>query len=285
MKTIPVIHSQRSRFCRLPAFALALALGSAGCIIVPAPGTDSGNTRVNVDRHTPERFAPGKTTRADVMLALGEPDAVSSDERQLAYRREKITGYWISLIVLANNDVNGGEIYQQLVWVWTFDAAGHLEQISQTNDTWAVVDPGARVRLHTPSAQPGDSNSAPAGPAEDPVWRTFPDCSWLHHRDGVRLGGVSRSVVAEPGILVLTESNLFFKARAQFANTGPELKLPLASIAALGSGNRQSVHRLTIRTRTGEIHIFVICGPNGYADKPATKAANDFIQSKIKPSP
>lgn len=75
---------------RILAAAVATAL--AGCIVP----TDfhTGESRENVDRHSAERFVPGVTSKEDVVLALGEPDAVSADGSTLAYSWRKVKAIW-----------------------------------------------------------------------------------------------------------------------------------------------------------------------------------------------
>ena len=75
------------------ALAFLAALGS-GCIVVPTPlhRPDRG-TRLNVDKQTLRAVTPGEPL-ADLLLRLGEPDEVSIDGRQLAYRWERVWAYW-----------------------------------------------------------------------------------------------------------------------------------------------------------------------------------------------
>lgn len=84
----------KARRCSTVAVGLA-ALVLAGCIVIPTPAhRPDSSTRANVDRHTVQSVVRGEPL-ADVLLRLGEPDDVSIDGRQLAYRWERTWGYWM----------------------------------------------------------------------------------------------------------------------------------------------------------------------------------------------
>ena len=112
--------------------ALALTLATSGCLIIPTPEYDSGKARANINKKTPQRFEPGKTTRAEVMMALGEPDAVTPDERKLAYRSEKVCGLWF---VGGGYSAAGGTITKDRYFVAEFDERGVLLK-AERSSTW-----------------------------------------------------------------------------------------------------------------------------------------------------
>src|SRR6266581_9613371 len=84
---------QRLGFWLWPAVLLASLL--SGCI-VPLPNRDTGNPRKDLGQPTASRIEPGVATIEDVLLKLGEPDAVSPDERSLAYRSQRTLAIWIA---------------------------------------------------------------------------------------------------------------------------------------------------------------------------------------------
>src|SRR5262249_46396650 len=77
---------------------LAGLLGTLqGCVVVPTPEHSptvwddaSDNGRRNVSRESTQRIVPGQTRIEDVLLSLGEPDAVAADGRRIAYRWDKV---------------------------------------------------------------------------------------------------------------------------------------------------------------------------------------------------
>ena len=267
---------------------LALAYSTTGCLVIPIRPVHSGYARTNVTEETTTQFERGKTTRTDVFLQLGEPDAVSADESQLAYRSEKVVGWWI--IAAASPGVGGGEVdgalYKDRIFVFEFDPAGRFQTARQDRQFSAVRN------LDQPDLKPPELNSrnaagVPATISGEQVWREPLRSFWFAGMDGYRSKGAT-SMTGEPGRLFLTESNLIFYAQSQFANAEPVLKLALTSVVRVYVDKHLFMRRLVIHTDTGAVHSFEIIHPNGiggfWQDKPAMQAACDFIQSKIEPT-
>jgi len=261
------------------ALLLALAYCLTGCLIIPTPHADSGYARTNIGQHTPEQFVPGRTTREDIIVALGEPDAVSRDERQLAYRFEKVIALWIVAAASQGaGGVAGGTIYKNHFYVFEFDPLGRFQTAKQTGQLSMVQ--GTHEPLLNPAALSfGSSNGVAVAVSRGGYW--LPDV------DGFRSKG-AKFTIGEPGELMLTESNLVFTTESQFASAEPNLKLPLASIVGVYVDKYLFLRRLVVHTDTGTVHSFEILQPNSiggvWQDKPAMQAACDFIQSKIKPT-
>lgn len=72
----------------------ALIVQLAGCLVVPTPEHGLVKGRGKVAKQDLEGLQPGVTTRADVLLLFGEPDAVRYDESVFAYNWEVLQGYW-----------------------------------------------------------------------------------------------------------------------------------------------------------------------------------------------
>jgi hypothetical protein len=66
-----------------------LSVVLSGCIYV---GSDS--SRANLNEETASKIIPGKTTRQDVVIMLGQPDEVLGDGKQFMYVRK----YEVALI-------------------------------------------------------------------------------------------------------------------------------------------------------------------------------------------
>jgi hypothetical protein len=67
----------------LPVLGILLL---AGCIpLAPLPAASTGD-RTNLTKDAVAQIAPGKTTRAEVLMALGEADAAALDASWLLYR-------------------------------------------------------------------------------------------------------------------------------------------------------------------------------------------------------
>ena len=280
MKISPPIKLKASRYCRLLAMGLALAYSTTGCLYIPIRPVHSGYARTNVTEETTTQFERGKTTTTDVLLQLGEPDAVSSDESQVAYRSEKVVGLWI--IAAANGEADGA-IYKDRIFVFEFDPSGRFQTARQSRQFGGVMD------LEQPDLKPPELNSrnaagVPATIRGERVWCEHPHSFWLADVDGYRSKG-AKSIVGEPGQLLLTETNLFFLAQSRFANAEPALTLPLASVAEVRLDKYVLGRRLVVQLDTGKVHSFEIHTASDMGlDKSAMQAACDFIQSKIKPT-
>jgi len=66
---------------------VTVALLCAGCLVVPTGewATSRNPTRGRIERGALDTIQPGVTTREDVLLRLGEPDATLRDERLFGY--------------------------------------------------------------------------------------------------------------------------------------------------------------------------------------------------------
>ncbi len=84
--------------CGMALLALT-GLGLSGCIIIPTPS--HGGVGV-ITKDTVESFEPGKTTRADVLLRLGDPAKRLEEDRIFVYQWERIHGYVISMFPQPN---------------------------------------------------------------------------------------------------------------------------------------------------------------------------------------
>jgi hypothetical protein len=278
--------------------AFALTMGLTGCF-VPMPHTNTGYARSNVGKRTPEQFTPGQTTREDMILQLGEPDAVSLDEREFAYREEKLYGLWAVGIFGAGT---GGPVYRNQFWIFKFDSQGRWQDIAKFTWHSMLLQQPHEAALNSTGFYFANTNDTRVVISRSGFW--LPDVDgfrskgfehpmassdWLPVMDNpmrgvflpLRLVPLYRGT---PGEFVLTESNLVFSAAAGFADAEPVLKLPLASIVRAGVATNLSCQRLVIHTDAGKVHSFEIYKSNVSSDRPATRAARDFLQTKIKPS-
>ena len=262
---------------------LALSFGATGCLIIPTPHSDSGYARTNVNQRVQLQFLPGRTTREDVIMALGEPDVVSRDECCLAYRSEKIVALWI--LAGASQEgggAMGGTIYKNYFYIFEFNPEGFY-QTNRLTGQYGLVQGMDEPQLKLPAIKSNYANSVPAAEAGETVRHEYPKCFWLAGVDGYRSKG-STYIMGLPGQLLLTESNLVFVLDSQFANSEPALKVPLASVIEVRVDNWLLARRLVICLDTQAIHSFSIQKPGGiWQDKAAMLAECAFIQSKIKP--
>jgi hypothetical protein len=201
--------------------ALVLAMGTTGCLIIPTPHFDSGYARTNLNPAALEQLVPAGSTVEEVMLTLGEPDAVSADEHQLAYRAEKVIAIWIVVIAGGGSGyVGGGEIPSERYYVFEFDSQGRLEKTIQQHST---------PELDSASSIEDNTNRVPVSIAGERLWRSYPHSFWFPGVNGFRDRGAA-NMFGTPGRLLLTESNLYFFSNLRFANAEPTVKVPLSSV-------------------------------------------------------
>lgn len=102
------------------SFYLLLLAACPGCLIVPTPHYDSDaiQTRRNVTPKTGDAITDGVTTREEVLLMLGEPDASLYGGRRFVYLWAKVVGLWF---VAAGCEGDVGEIPRGYVLEIDFD--------------------------------------------------------------------------------------------------------------------------------------------------------------------
>jgi len=227
---------------RLVAVTLC-CLTLAGCIIIPTPQFNSGNARRNLGPDTPARFEPGKSTRTDVLLALGEPDAVSADERTLAYRSEKVAAY---LLVGGYGTGAAAPLTRDEYLVCEFDARGRLTKVERSTQ-WGSAKLERKV--------------APSGSVGGPTAKVRIDtrASWLSGVDDYRTKGFADAKWVQ-GRLVLTDTELRFFSRSDFGNAPPALSLPLRTLSAASEDRIFIGSLLAVHTRSGKSYAFQIWG-------------------------
>jgi outer membrane protein assembly factor BamE (lipoprotein component of BamABCDE complex) len=93
----------------------------AGCLIIP---TDfyKDYSRKNIAEEPPSAIIPGKTTREDVLLSLGEPDKKSQDEPEFWYTSTKVKAIW-------GTYGGGGEYIKNYIHIISFDKNGLVEAL------------------------------------------------------------------------------------------------------------------------------------------------------------
>ncbi|MCU0782616.1 MAG: hypothetical protein MUF81_00940 [Verrucomicrobia bacterium] len=254
--------------------ALGLTVGTSGCLIVPTPEYDTGKARANINKKTPQRFEPGQTTRAEVMTALGEPDAVTPEESKLAYRSEKVCGLWF---VGGYGSAAGGSITKDRYFVAEFDEHGVLRKAERSSTWFGSKYAGKVLNTSTNAAAAGFHNAAMSD--EHPALTVC--ASWHAGVDGFK--GKGREIwVGETGRLLIYSTRLEFLSDARFANTGPAFTLPFDSLTEACVDKYFLGRRLVVHTRAGETHSFDIYGPKGRAqNRAALEQALGLLQAGI----
>lgn len=97
------------------------AVLAGGCLVIPVDYHDPGS-RHNITAASATRFQPGVTSREEVILALGEPDHASDDDRRMGYAWTKVK----ALIIVASYSGGSAELKRSYILELNFDAAGRF---------------------------------------------------------------------------------------------------------------------------------------------------------------
>lgn len=122
-----------------------VALLVSACVLpLPPFGTRPNNDdhRAGLTDPAAARLTKAVSTRVDVLLALGEPDLCTADERRFAYVREIV---WVTLLMLTPGGIGAVDASRHRAVVLDFDERGVLsnwrfvEQSSfGVDDTWLL---------------------------------------------------------------------------------------------------------------------------------------------------
>jgi outer membrane protein assembly factor BamE (lipoprotein component of BamABCDE complex) len=125
----------------------------AACVVIPVPFSEGyrPETRANLPAQQPQTIAAGRSTRADVLLALGTPDLQGPDEAWLAYFSAFHKGGVLFEVMIGSpagaiplGAIGHVSTYQNRSLVVRFDATGLLEcvafeQIEETKGLREIV--------------------------------------------------------------------------------------------------------------------------------------------------
>ena len=105
----------------------------AGCVF-PLP--EHGGTGAAIPIETVNKLIPGTTSRAEVLLALGEPSQRISEDRAFVYRWSRIVGMWGAGIGAA------GDIEMPRRLCLEFDSNGILTRKDLSQPGWLSLEAG-----------------------------------------------------------------------------------------------------------------------------------------------
>jgi len=242
-----------------------LILGSCtGCLVIPTPEYDTGQARSNLEKTSPAKIQPGVSRFEDVLLAFGEPDAVSADERKLVYRSEKTVGLWVA----------GGYGYSAASGTLTadhyllveFDERG-VVQSSQLRSRWLLPTTPDDV-LETEGWK-----TAGASDTNEPVHLGGP-AFWFPHVDGFQQLAFNPGEYSR-GFLQLTDTGIRFRNRTQQPGTAPCLIIRYEALTECRLAKFCLGRRVVIRTRDQQVQSF------SFEKNKMNAAAYEFIRTKL----
>lgn len=128
--------------CRMVLLVLT-GVGLGGCILIPTPSVSGYSV---ITDKTIESLELGKTTRADVLLKLGEPGERLEDDRIFVYHWEQVAGFGIVPTALTNDHYLalefGPDKRLKLVKEFSGDWLHPLTSPSRSLGQWASEKPG-----------------------------------------------------------------------------------------------------------------------------------------------
>lgn len=241
-----------------------MILTVSGCMIIPVPRYDTAPSRCNISEQETRRFEPGATTRRDLILALGEPDAVSIDERKLVYCWQRVVAWWIIVGFEGTAGAgDAGEIYDADFFVAEFDARGVLVRFAESKRFPELVPTLSSYGDHRILLQ----NSAKLYAGVDGFKGI-----WYRVNNGI------------PGQLLLTEHAVIFIEDALLSNAAPtrEWAYPLIRKERLAKFGRS--RRLVLYDHSGGVSSIEVLDPTiigMMVDVESVQKAHAIIQTRI----
>jgi outer membrane protein assembly factor BamE (lipoprotein component of BamABCDE complex) len=114
-------------------------LGLSGCIIITTPSHGGDGV---ITKETIESFEPGKTTRADVLLRLGDPAIRREEDRFFAYQWTRRSGYWaVGLpLPMGPGPSTGGPIRRSCYLGLEFTPDNRVKRVKVLDHWFSLID-------------------------------------------------------------------------------------------------------------------------------------------------
>ena len=263
--------------------AALMPLAVAGCAMGPMLPRDVPQSRRNVGESVPDFIVAGKTTRADVLIGLGEPDGATEGGEQFVYTSVRGRGGFFFFSLRGSFDLEKRS-YRRLVIL--FDDAGvvknsRLEVASCLgSDQYRESGPDEHsqcVDMTGRDLPPVDSGDASAA-EELAHGQVFEPAQWLPGGRG--FDSASPGGLAVDGRLVVGESSVLFLPPQADSRTGPLIKLAYGQMAEFYVDKSWLNRRLVIMRTAGTYESFSIGG--AWVDRKATEAAAALIETRRK---
>jgi len=272
--------SVRALACRTLIVLAATAL--AGCP-VPIPGGDTHESRQNVGDAVPEFIVIGKTTRADVLLMLGEPDGISEGATRLTYARRTSEGGL--LLVLPAGYTMAGVMTEKMTYrrlIIDLDAAG---LVASTRLVRSSCRETSSQGVTPPCVSMSGQDLLP-GPGAAFQGQIYASAGW---REGVRGFDRVRRLRSEPpetpGKLMIGEEHLLFMLPDADTGSEPLLRIEYAQVADVFVDRRGSNRRVVVERSNGTFDSFTIRRDAGSGiDVQASEAAAQLMKGRLRPA-
>lgn len=271
------------------AAVVLIPLALAGCPIPLVPGDESGS-RQNLGDKVPDFIITGKTTRADVLLALGEPDGESEHGEWFAYTRRTSTGG--VMLIMAGGYSAGGASNETMNYrrlIIQFDDANIVKSARHelvTCSEWQILrDEERREPIWVPPCERTSGQYYfPTDSVGEHQGQTFAPASWyqgLHGFEWRRIFLLTPEPKPSLGILVVGERSILFFSPNADSKSEPLFKAPYTDIMDVHSEtlplglNR----RIVIKHISGVYESFSI-DKGVRVDVKLTESAGELIKSR-----
>jgi hypothetical protein len=227
-------------FIRRLGFLLAgvLAFSLSGCIPVPIPPLGyPGESRTNLPDRVPDFIVKGKTTREQVLFALGAPDAYAADGGWMAYRSSRHAG---GVAFVVGGGYSAGVVgpvsgYENRLLVVRFDANSVVIDVALEQRTCLTANDagcsGVPQLSIDPKTPPADFNWFYVVPAAT-------DALGIDRLILAELNGRGLKATSGPADAVPGGADAIITYRAAWSGDGSmELAYLIASVQTPGSGN------------------------------------------------
>lgn len=284
--------------------AVAAVLTLVACVS-PVPSLGYGDTRGNLTATT-ALPVEGRTTREEVLLRLGSPDAMAPDGRRFGYasrRHEGGVGVW-GIGQLAGGIPLGGFVeFTERRLVVDFDAQGVVSR-ARFDETRCpkAVGPFARAGACLPfdglGLTPVGESMWPAGP--EPAIATFDDAittrhvqktaEWTASEDLYGWTDDRRKLLESErvrGPVVVSESGITATTRSPSGSVAESVRIAFADIddfvcRQLGATTSGTTTLLLTTHRGLAVSIMVMStGALGGPDNPATERLIGIVEAKL----
>ncbi len=263
----------------------------AGCVVIPTPlHRPDRSTRLNVDKHSVATIQVGEPL-ADALLRLGEPDEVTLDGRQVAYRWERVWAVWF---VGGGGAAAGGPLTRSRALIIDLDDQGRVrsaavgaDNLFSRPDTAEVFTPehgGKNTSAKAASLrQGGELNQFRGEPlalrATAGLYPGF-DAADLEGKGYWRnVGKFPQSSV--DGELLVTTSALHFKRTGTLGTDTPEISARFHDITGLECRRAGFSTWLVVRQGTNAPNSFTVFR-GGIGSKNRTMELHDQMQQLWK---
>jgi outer membrane protein assembly factor BamE (lipoprotein component of BamABCDE complex) len=282
-----------------PVLVGLVAVTLAACLPIPLPAGDTSGTRLNIGGTAPEFIVVGKTTRADVLLALGEPDGASEHGERFTYTRVTSKG-GVAIVGAGPGGTAAGStermVYRRLII--TFDDQGvvastRMESRSCSENTLQAYSSPACVDVHGRDVSSLDTLRT----EEVTEAQAFPGLYWY---PGVRgfdsfrgfsnlfsSKGVEEFQKHTLGTLVVGMSFVYFFSPEADRETAPLLKIPYDEIAEAYLDRLWGTHNvvcIVLKRKNGVSESFGVWDPypGNMTDVTVVESAGKAIESRWK---